>query len=190
MRTEGRVDYDTFAQPPDDVRTRLKRLGLEIESLERENRLTITDWYTATLGQKSKEKFAHDSLKFSELSIYFSQTIMRGEPEPDHLYLADDDSTFARFNEEKAWVELELTRIIPGIKRRKAIGVMGIMKGIHSEWVYKRLEGASEVIVDFKVDETGPEARDLVRIRSSQFPSFDRRWHGIKISENFEVTLE
>ena len=36
--------------------------------------------------------------------------LMRGPSEPDKLAISDDESTLARFNDEKAWVELELTR--------------------------------------------------------------------------------
>jgi len=190
LRTGGRVDYDTFAQSPDDVRAQLRRVGMEPEALEKEGKLTVTDWYTATLGQKSKEKYSHESLRISELSIYFGQTIMRGEPEPDHMYIVDDESTFARFNDEKTWIELELTRIMPGLKRRRAIGFCAVMKGIHSEWVYKRLEGACEVVIDFNVDEVGDMTRDLMRIRSLRSGGFDRRWHELKIGTNLEVTLE
>ena len=190
LRTGGRADYDTFAHPPDDIRIQLTRIGLEPEVVEREEKLNITDWYTATLGQKSKEKHSHESLRISELSIYFAQTIMRGEPEPDHLYMVDDESTFARFNDEKTWVELELTRIMPGFKRRKAIGMCSVMKGILSEWVYKRLEGASDAVVDFKVDESSDEVRNLMRIRLMRDVHFDSRWHHLKIGENFEITLE
>ena len=189
LRSSGRVDYDTFAQPPDDVRAQLNRLGFEPEVLEREEKLTITDWYTTTLGQKSKEKHSHDTLKIHELSPYFAASVMLGEPEPDHLYIADDDTTFARFNDEKAFVELELTRLMPAFRRRKAIGFCGVMKGVQSDWVYRRLEAASDVVLDFKVDETGEEARDLMRIRNMRNVHFDRKWHTLKVSENFEVTL-
>jgi KaiC/GvpD/RAD55 family RecA-like ATPase len=189
LRTGGRADYDTFAHPPDDIRAQFRRIGLEPEVFEKEEKLNITDWYTATLGQKSKEKHSHDSLRIPELSIYFSQTLMRSEPEPDHLYMEDDDSTFARFNDEKTWVELELTRIMPGFKRRRGIGCCAVMKDVHSEWVYKRLEGVSEAVIDFKVDEICDETRDLMRIRTMRNVGFDRRWHALKISENFAVTL-
>jgi len=190
LMTGGRADYDAFAHPTDDIRSHLRRIGLEPEVLEQQEKLNITDWYTATLGQKSKEKHSHETLKIPELSIYFAQTLMRGEPEPDHLYMEDDDSTFARFNDEKTWIELELTRILPGFRLRKAIGFCAVMKGVHSEWVYKRLEGICDAVIDFKVDETGEEARDLMRIRSMRSVSFDRKWHIIKMSKNFEVTLE
>ena len=190
LRTGGKADFGTFTQPPNDVRAQMKRLGLEPEVLEREGRLIITDWYTATLGQKSNEKESHESLKISDLSIHFAQTLFRGEPEPDMITTADDESTFARFNDEKTWMELELTRVIPGVKRRRITSLFPVMNGVHSEWVYKRWEGVSDVIIDFKVDACGDEVRNLMRIRLMRNVHFDSQWHALKISKNFEVTLE
>jgi len=118
VRTGGRIDYSALSQPPDDVRAQLRRLGLDLESLEKDGRLIFTDWYTPTLGQKSRERDSH-SLKVADLSIYLAQAHLRHEPEPDLLMMTDDESTFARFNDERPWMELELTRFIPGYKVRK-----------------------------------------------------------------------
>jgi KaiC/GvpD/RAD55 family RecA-like ATPase len=190
LKTGGKADYNTMTRPPEDIRAQLRRVGLEPESLEREGKLIITDWYSATLGQKSKEKYSHESLKISDLSIHFAQTLMRGEPEPGMLSMLDDESTFARFNDEKAWLELELTRMIPGLRLRKNIGLVPIMEGVLSEWVRKRFEGASDGVIDFKVEESGGEVRNLMRIRLMRNVHFDSKWHALKIGENFEVTLE
>jgi hypothetical protein len=110
LKAGGRVGYDALAQPPDDVRARLRRLGLELDHLEREKKIFFNDWYTLMLGQKSKENDAPETLKVPELSIRISQGWMRGPSEPDKLAISDDESRLARFNDEKAWVELELTR--------------------------------------------------------------------------------
>ncbi len=72
----------------------------------------------------------------------------------------------------------------------KLTGVFGLMKGVYSEWVYSRLEAASDGIVDIKVEEFEGEVRNLLRIRTMRNLSFDSRWHVVKINENFEVTLE
>jgi KaiC/GvpD/RAD55 family RecA-like ATPase len=64
------------------------------------------------------------------------------------------------------------------------------MKGVHGESVYSRLEAASDGIVDIKVEELGGEIKNLLRIRTMRNIAFDSRWHILKISENFEVTLE
>ena len=100
LKQGGKVDYNAYAQPPNDIRTGLKRLGSIAEENERDNNLRIWDYYTATLGQKSTEKLARDSLKVADLSILFSKDLMREPPQPDWLRIRDNLSTLARFNEE------------------------------------------------------------------------------------------
>jgi KaiC/GvpD/RAD55 family RecA-like ATPase len=64
------------------------------------------------------------------------------------------------------------------------------MRGIHSDWVYRLLEGSVEGVVDFELDESGEETRNIIRFRRMRNVSFDSRWHPLKIGKNFEVTLE
>jgi KaiC/GvpD/RAD55 family RecA-like ATPase len=190
LRTGGRAVYITQSQPPDDTRSQLTRLGLEVEALEKENKLLLYDWYTVTLGQKSKEKRAADSLKIADLSIWVSRELMRGPPISDLLSIADNCSVLMRINEEKSWVEWELTRVIPAMKLRKLIFVHGVIGGIHSEWTYKQLEAGVDGIVDFKLEEAGKATRNLMRIRSMRNVAYDSEWHPLKIAPNFEVTIE
>lgn len=198
IRSGGTVLYCTFTQPPDDVRAKFIRLGLNVQEQEGSKNLGIYDLYSATLGKKSKEKDAEDSLKAADWSIRFLHQEMPASTASEsdfqswskHLVIVDDESTFARFNEEKVWVELELTRIIPSTKLRKITYIAAVMRGIHSEWVYKRLESAMDGVIDFKIDETEGRTRDLIRIRTMRNVHFDREWHEIKIGQNFDVTLE
>ena len=67
---------------------------------------------------------------------------------------------------------------------------MGVIRGIHNDWVYRQLEDAADGVVDFKIDEVGEETRDVLRIRGMRNVAFDRRWHSLKIGENLEVSLE
>lgn len=79
LRTGGNVLYYVYTRPPDSIRTRLSRFGLNLEQLEKEEKLSIFDWYTATLGQKSKEDDAVDSLKVADLSIRYAKIVIRRE---------------------------------------------------------------------------------------------------------------
>lgn len=190
LKSGGRIWYFVNSQPPDNIRKRLTSLGVPVEELEREDKLRIHDVFTATLGQKSKEKYAAESLKVQELSIQFSREDMRGPPEPDLIRIAENASTVARFNDEKAWVEFLLTRGLPAGSMQKLIGIRGIAKGVHSEWAYKQLETAADGIIDFRLDESADPPQNLIRLRSMRNVGFDGRWHVIKVAENFEVTLE
>jgi len=193
IRSGGAVDYNATAQPLTNIRSKLNRLGLDVETLERESKLELNDWYTATLGKKSNERLAETSLKVADLSIDFLKPEFLENPSRlAELGIRDNASTLARFNDEKAWVEFEVTRAIQvavaGL--HKSVWIRGVVKGVHSEWVYKRLEDAYDGIIDFKIDEERGEVRNLMRIRSMRGVGFDSRWHRLKIGDNLEVTLE
>ena len=64
------------------------------------------------------------------------------------------------------------------------------MRGVHSEAVYKKWEGASDAVVDFRLNESSDPSQNLMRIRSMRDVGLDGRWHKLKICENFEVMLE
>ena len=197
LKTGGRVSYSAYAWPPEKVRSHLNVLGLKVEELEKEDRLRIWDWYTATLGRKSKEKLSVDSLKTVDLSISFSREVMadhlvlgRQPYGPEWLRIADNGSTLARFNDEKTWVEFRLTRDIPSASATKSTAIVAFIKGLHSSWAYEQLEAAVDGIIDFKLDETSDPAQNLMRIKTLRNVGFDGRWHKLKVAENLEVTLE
>lgn len=190
LRTGGRVSYVAFSRPPDNVRSQLRKLELDIEELERTDRLWLTDGYSASIGQKSNERFVMESLKAADLSIYIGRESMVDSPAPEFIIIADNVSVLDRFNAERNWVELFLTRPIPMTRARKITSLAGVIEGIHSDWAYKQLEAAADGIIDFKLDESGEETRSMMRIRNMQNANCDRRWHELKVSKNFEVTLD
>ena len=190
IKSGGGVSYSVSTQPPTKIRLKLKRLGIDSETLEKDGVLRIWDWYTATLGQKSKEKLAISSLKVSDLSIWYAQEQLPGPPLSDRLLIIDDGSVGTRFNDEKNWVEFSITRIYPMAKLRDCILISSLVRGIHSDWVYRRFEAAADGVIDFKLDESVDPVRNLVRIRSMKDIGFDGHWHQLKIGENSEVTLE
>ena len=195
LRAGGEVGYNVAAQRPDNIRSQLGKLGLSVAELETGGKLEIWDWYTGTLGQKSKEKFVgSNSLRVSDLSIAIMQDelkpAMAGETYPEYLRIWDNCSVMARFNDDKAWVEFILTRIFPSASHSKSTLILGVIRGLHSDWVYRQLEDAADGVIDFKIEETGEEARDVIRIRNMRDVTFDRRWRRLKTGENLEVTLE
>ncbi len=190
LRTGWGVSYNSFAQSPASIRSGLNRLGLNSPELEKNERLRIVDAYTATLGRKSDEKYAYDSLKAADLSILLAKAGLVGPPIPDRLRILDNSSTLARFNDEKSLIELRLSRSLPSASMRQLTTVGGLMKGVHSDWFYKQMEGAVDGIIDLRLEETGEEPRNLIRIRAMRNLAFDGKWHQLKVGMNFEVTLE
>jgi KaiC/GvpD/RAD55 family RecA-like ATPase len=109
---------------------------------------------------------------------------------PETLRIADNISVLARFNEEKVWVEFVLTRMIPQSQVIQSTAIRGIIREAHSDWVYKQLEAVHDGIVDFKLEETGEEPRNLIRMRLMRTVGFDGRWHSVRVGNSFEVSLE
>ncbi len=198
MQTGGRIAYNVSTRPPDNIRSQLRNLELNVEELERSEKLEFYDWYGLTLGQKPKEVgWGPASLKAADISVQVlgrkSVTLEEARAEgfgPDFLIIWDDVSFLDRFNDTKSWTELLIARFMARTHVTKSSFVFGVAKGIHSEWAYKRLETASEGIIDFKVDETSEELRSLVRIRRMRSVGFDARWHRVSIADNLKVTLE
>ncbi len=189
IRSGGTANYNVAAQPPQRIRSQLKRLELEAEQLEQDDRLRIVDWYTISQGRKSQEKWARHSLRVSDMSLDRAKE-MSSAPNPNRLRVMDNYSIMARFNDEKAWVEYALTRGIPLAIQLQVRNIIGIVSGLHSDWVYKNLEAAADAVVDFKLEESSDETKNLIRIRNMRNAGFDSRWHPLKIAGNFEVTLE
>lgn len=129
-------------------------------------------------------------MKVNDLSIWIAREAMVESASPEFLVVAENNSVLDRFNDEKNWVELFLTRPIPMAKSRQITQLIGFISGIHSNWAYKQLEAATDGIIDFKVDEEGEVTRDLMRIRALRRTRFDRKWHELKVDENSEVTLQ
>jgi KaiC/GvpD/RAD55 family RecA-like ATPase len=199
VKSGGAVSYNTFDQPPENVRSQLKRLGLDAEALEKEEKLRIMDWYTAQIGQKSKEKYAISSLRAADVSLLFGRQLVdaAGSPfpgtgwrlGPDVLRLADDNLVLLRFNDEKSFIDLWRKREIPSGPARNSTNLIGVVKGVYSEYIYKTMEASVDGIVDLKIEEEGGEVRNLIRLRSMRRVGYDSRWRRLKVADNFEVTL-
>lgn len=189
IRSGGSITYITGAQAAERVRVRLQRLGLGTQELERAGRLEFFDYYSASLGQKSKEKYSTDTLKVADLSIAFAKDLKSPRALQDELRIWDNGSILARFNDEKVWVEFELTRLMPRATAFQSTRIMGLVRGVHSDWAYKQLELAADGVIDFKLDESTDPPRNLVRIRSLHDVNFDGRWHQAEITETTEVTV-
>ena len=195
LKAGGEVGYNVASQSPDNLRSQLEKLRLNVKELEAGGKLEIWDWYSATLGQKSNEAFVGTStLKAAELSIAIAQDelkpAMAGETYPEYLRIWDNCSVMARFNEDRAWVEFIVTRIFPSSPHSKSTMLVGVIRGMHSDKVYRQLEDAADGVIDFKIDEAEEGSRDVLRIRGMRNVAFDRTWHPLKIGQNLEVSLE
>lgn len=200
------VLYATGARPREVVRTDLERLGVDVPTTEEAGLLRIDDWYSASLRQDVKSDHrpilvyktysAFPSLKISDLSIAFQQFMKgggSGEPE-DHwpaasLLIWDSLSPMLRFNDEKVFLEWVESRFYPFERASKRIELLGYAFGVHGESFYRRIEDASDGVVEIRVLERGDELKNVLRVRSLKGQPHDNRWHEIEIKPNGEAIL-
>jgi KaiC/GvpD/RAD55 family RecA-like ATPase len=189
IRTGGTLAYNVTAQAPERIRKRFSEIHNQSHELEANGTLRIFDWYTATLGRKSKEPLSQDSLRIADLSIQFSRGEIPGPPIPYVLGITDNASVLARFNDEKPWIEFALTRAIPSSYARQSTSIDGILNGVHSEWASRQLEAAYDGVIDFKLEQDGKQTRDVMRVRSLRDLTHDREWHELRVDSNLEISI-
>jgi KaiC/GvpD/RAD55 family RecA-like ATPase len=190
LQSGGKIAYTAGTTPPDAVRVHLRRLRVNVEELERNDRLRIWDWYSRVMGRSSTEKYSVDSLKAADLSIRMLKDMKRVPPVPEVLRISENFSLLDRYNEEKSWVDFALSRLIPWASLSQSTWIFGVISEIHSNWAYRNLESAVDCVVDFQLVEEKGEAATRIRVRSARNLPFNAHWHRLKISENLGITIE
>lgn len=193
MLKSGRsATFHSFSNPPDKVRGRLRRQGLDIERMETDGRFAIIDWYSASVGAQSNEKNAISSLQVSQMAIELvgiRQEVRKSPGFLKDIHLDDNWSVVFEQNDEKSVVQFLTTRVLVNLSFAKTVHVCGITRGLHSDYVYKTLENAAYGIVDVRAQELGGQVESLIRVRLMKEQNFDSRWHKLRVNENFEVSL-
>ena len=67
--------------------------------------------------------------------------------------------------------------------------LVGLAKGVHNDWVYKRLEDAHDDVADLQIEESEGHISNLLRIRIMRDLAFDSKWHELVADEKLELTL-
>ena len=134
------------------------------------------------------------SLKVADLSVQWLKGMKSGsEPgvtlPPGSLVIAESISPGLRFNEEKAYLEWFENRVNPSERKGKRVTLQGIVRGIHNDSFYRRMENAADGVIEVRVMERDEEAKNLLRIRGLKGQRHDARWHEIEIKPNGEAIL-
>ncbi len=202
MQSGSHAAYVAITRPPEDVERELTNLGLDVSKLEESDLLEVEDWYSATLGLESPGKGETieqvegrtaarvRSLKVADLSVSFLKELKRGSADwpTGSLVVHESQSAILRFNEEKPFLEFFESRAIPHQRKMRRVLLSGVIRGIHSESFYKRMESMSDGIIDVRVMEHEGETKNFLRIRAIRGQSHDAQWHQVRI-ENGEAIL-
>ena len=211
LQAGGRVAYVSMTRLPESVRKNLIQLGVDVAQVAREKRLTVDDWYSASLsggriaGDYEKTTFTIPieggeltrSLKISEMSVEWLRLSKEGPRPydiaeswpPGALAIVDSHSPLLRFNDENTYLEFVTTRVYPNEHKAKRIRIGGITRGVQNESFCRRLEDASDGIIDLRVVERDDQAKNLFRLRSLKGQQHDTRWHEVQIKSNGEASF-
>ena len=205
------VGYDSQARPRETVIKDFENVGLNVSEFMKSGSLWIDDWYSAAVGGGRVEVSGDRSgplfepieggvrlrsLKVADLSVeWLKQTkgeVDYGDEErtpPGSLIVAESISPSLRFNDEKVYLEWVETRVAPEVRRSGCIDLVGIARGVHSDFFYKRMENALDGVIEVRVLERDDEAKNFLRIRGLKGKRFDARWHRIEIEPNGQAVL-
>lgn len=211
LKNRGNIAITAFARPPEAIENDLSSLEVDLEGAFKEGRLQINDGYTATLSGGRVEPFHPGvvwenkpkgtkwlSVKVQDLSVEFvkesrtpkeSSRVFRATWPAGTPNLVDSYSPLLRFNDEKSSADYIESRLYPEMRKAKRIVLLPFVRGIHTDWFYKRMESMSEGVIDIRVAEQDDRVKTMFRVRSLRGQPHDSSWHMIDIRPNGEASL-
>jgi hypothetical protein len=203
LKSKNHASYVCQVHSPSSVKENLSAIGVEVEQAIESDLLDLDDFYSATLTggrlenagsepERTREGIRFHSLRVQELSLAFLKT-SKGASErtavvnawpPGSLVVDECLSSLARFNEEKPLLEWYESRVCPELRRVRRITIVGLSRGIHSDWFYNRFEGFSDGVREHEED-----IKNFLRVRNLRGQPHDSRWHEIEIKENGKAIL-
>jgi len=211
VRKGFQVGYDSQARPRETVIKDFENLGVNVSEYMKSGSLWVDDWYSATLGggriESSNDRSGPlfepidggvrlRSLKVADLSVeWLKQT--KGEIDyrddertpPGSLIVAESISPSLRFNDEKTYLEWVETRVSVTSRRSGWISLVGILRGVHSDYFYRRAENILDGVIEVRVLERDDQAKNFLRIRGLRGKRYDGHWHEIQIRGGGEAVL-
>lgn len=194
LREGVKTEYHTFQRAPKEIRKPLAKLGVDVEAIEVKGRFVIIDSHTVQtrLGtSETLEGVVSQSVKLADWSIGFGQLLKAGPQKEDLGWLHIDDNTgvLLEYNQEKDFIDLWRTRVIPYIRDNESVLIYSVIAGIASDAFYKKLESLSDAVIDFKSEERDGRLDQLVRTGSMRGRTVDSRWRRLQLLDTGEVTM-
>jgi KaiC/GvpD/RAD55 family RecA-like ATPase len=187
--------YHTFQRGPKEIRKELARLGVNVEKAQANDGFTVIDSHTIQTGigvPETLERVVSQSVKLSDWSIGFVKLLKAEVAQNEMRWFHIDDNTgvLLEYNQEKDFIDLWRTRVIPYIRQCDSVLVYSIAKGVASDAFYKKIESLSDGIIDFKSEEENESAPgQFFRISSMRGRNVDSRWHRLQLRDNGEVAV-
>jgi KaiC/GvpD/RAD55 family RecA-like ATPase len=188
------VDLTCLEHDPDMVRADLRTMGVAVGELSAGDvpRLRFIDGYSVAIGQSSKEKYSYPSMNISDHSIDVLG-VMKAKPEEDkwrgRVCFCDNLSVMLRYNSEKSFIDFHATRLLPSLRGRRRTHFLSFTKGVHSDLFYKSMESLADGILDLKLDSSGEEPVNMLRLRSFKRGPHNPRWQKLQVKPDFSVSI-
>ncbi len=190
-----KTEYHTFQMGPKEIRKALARMGVNAEAAHANGDFDIIDSHTIQSGigvPETLDQVVSQSVKLSDWSIGFVKLLKAGIQQQNLRWLHVDDNTgvLLEYNQEKDFIDLWRTRVIPYIRQCESVLLYSVAKGVASDAFYKKVESLCDGIIDFKSEEEKESAPgQFVRVSLMRGRTVDSRWRRLQLQGNGEVTL-
>lgn len=194
LRHNIETHYHTFMRSPDEIRDRLRKLGLDVSKLEKEKTLILLDSFTVTTGlslPENPKELVNRSVNLLEWGEGIVKSFKEGAPQGnEHLHIDDNISILLQYNDEKAFIDWWRIRLIPGVRASKGVGIHPVVAGVASEAFYKQIESLSDGIIDFRTRDESGHVEQYVRVRVMRGTTCDSRWRRLRLLKSGEVVID
>lgn len=192
-----KTEYHVFEHTPQDIRTALKDMNLDLEKFEADNIFRIMDNYTPTTPLKPTTEGKAEPLlsgRNPDLQQWIKairEKMGMGftEEEKRWLHIDDNEGILLQFNDEEYVTKGWRTTFVPMAKSRDLLTLHAFVSGIASESFFKKREAAADAIIDIKTEEKKGKLDHYIRLRALRGARFDSSWRRIELFETNRVRL-
>jgi class 3 adenylate cyclase len=198
LRHGVKVEYHVFQHTPEQIRSALKRMGVDLDKFESEASFRIMDSYTSTTPLAGSTEGVREPLlsgKSPDIALWtkaIRDKMKDGfeEEEKRWLHIDDNETTLLQFSDEESILNGWRTTFVPMAKSRELLILHGLVVGIASESFYRKTETMADAVIDVRAREEGGRLENYIRLRSLRESKFDSRWHKIELTNEGEIDVE
>jgi hypothetical protein len=184
-----KTEYHVFQYAPQEIRTALKGLGVDVDECERRGTFRIMDTYTPTTPLKrSAEGRAEPMLSGTVPDAdRWGKTIRAklergfGEDEKRWLHIDDNEAVLLQFSDEEYVANGWRTTFVPMAKARELLVLHALLTGVASESFYRKREAVADAVIDVRAVEEGRKLEHYIRLRVLRGAKFDSSWRRIEL---------
>lgn len=200
LRMGIRTDYHVFTHLPEEIRTKLTRLGLDVPKLESDETFRIVDSYSVQTGKGPAKRVGKTttldwvdlkSMSMNDWNFSTSSILKTDVPEVDkrRFHIDDNTSVLVQFNDEKSVAEHFRTHTVPFARHLQLAAIHSVATGIFSDSFYRQFEAFCDGIVDVRALEVGGRMSNSMRVRMVRGEKSDSAWKQLELRSSGEVVL-